>query len=170
MVTDNPFLIVGWKEWVSLPDLNLPAIKAKIDTGAATSSIHAHNIRYAEKEESTYVEYEVHPIQKNKKLIIYCTSPLLTKRKVKSSSGKQQVRPVVLTTIKVGNFSWIIELNLTNRDSMGMRMLIGREALYGKILVNPSSKFLHRRLRSKKAQELYRSYGQIKNSDIIQAV
>ena len=153
---DYPFLIVGWKEWVSLSSLDMLAIKAKIDTGAATSSLHAYNIKYIEKDGLTYVKYEVHPIQKNRRIIKHCFSLLLAKRKVKSSSGRQQIRPVVLTTIKIGNFAWSIELNLTNRDSMGMRMLIGREALHGRALVNPSHKFLHGKLSHKKAKELYR--------------
>lgn len=153
---DSPFLIVGWKEWVSLPELGLPLIKAKIDTGAATSSIHAYNISYVTKDGKKFVEYELHPLQKNKKVIIKCVSPLVEYRKVRSSSGKLQTRPVIRTAIKIGNFSWYIDLNLTNRDSMGMRMLIGREALSGRILVNPKHRFLYGKIASKKAKEFYR--------------
>ena len=152
---DIPFLIVGWKEWVELPGLNLPAIKAKVDTGAATSSLHAYNIKYIVKEGITYVKYEVHPLQKNSRIVKHCISPLLVKRKVRSSTGELKPRPVIVTLLKIGNFSWPIELNLTNRDQMGMRMLIGREALYSKILVNPSNKFLHGKLGLKTVKELY---------------
>lgn len=153
---DSPFLIVGWKEWVSLPELALPAIKAKIDTGAATSSIHAYNIVQLTKNGKKFIEYELHPLQKNKKVIIKCLSPLIGHRKVRSSSGKLQTRPVIRTSIKIGEFTWTIDVNLTNRDSMGMRMLIGREALAGRVLVNPTQRFLHGKIGPKKAKELYR--------------
>lgn len=153
---DSTFLIVGWKEWVSLPELGLPAIKAKIDTGAATSSIHAYNISYVMKDGKKFVEYELHPLQKNKKVIVKCVSPLIEYRKVRSSSGKLQTRPVIRTTIKIANFTWEIDLNLTNRDSMGMRMLIGREALSSRALVNPTHRFLQGKIATRKAKELYR--------------
>ena len=81
---------------------------------------------------------------------------MLGKKIVRSSVGKTQVRPVIMTMIKIGNFVWPIKLNLTNRDSMGMRMLIGREALSSKTLVNPSNKFLHGKMSPKKAKELYK--------------
>jgi ribosomal protein S6--L-glutamate ligase len=148
--------IVGWKEWVALPDLGLGAIKAKVDTGAATSSLHAYNIEYFTKNGERYVKFEVHPIQKNKRINKYCIAPLLERRQVKSSTGEQQKRPVISTMLKIGNQFWKIELNLTNRDSMGMRMLIGREALNGRALVNPTHKFLHGKYGPKAIKEIYR--------------
>lgn len=147
--------IVGWKEWVSLPDLDLPSIKAKIDTGATTSSLHAYKITYVRKGEKRYVRFEVHPIQNNKKIKVTCTAPLIEKRSVKSSTGELTKRPVIKTTLKIGDSIWEIELNLTNRDSMGMRMLIGREALK-RVLVNPTNKFLHGRLSSKNSKGHYK--------------
>lgn len=155
---DTPFLIVGWKEWISLPELELPAIKAKIDTGAATSSLHAYNIKYVRIGGKRYVRYELHPIQKSKKAVVYCLSPLVEVRGVKSSTGQTRKRPVILTTLKIGNFEWQIELNLTNRDSMGMRMLIGREALSPRALVNSGHKFLHGKISSKKIKDLYKKH------------
>lgn len=153
---DVPFLIVGWKEWVTLPDLGLPAIKAKIDTGAATSSLHAYNIKYVRIDGKRHVRYELHPIQKSKKPIVKCISPVVDMREVRSSTGESKLRPVILTTLKIGDFEWKIELNLTNRDSMGMRMLIGREALAGRGLVNAGHKFLHGKISNKKIKDLYK--------------
>lgn len=150
-------MIVGWKEWVSLPDLEIPAIKAKVDTGAATSSIHAFNIEYIKKNNITYVKFEVHPLQRNKRVNRFCIAPLVAKRFVRSSSGEKQTRPVIKTRLKIGNVFWEIELNLTNRDSMGMRMLIGREALSGRILVNSHQKFLYGKLGVKQIKDLYRT-------------
>ncbi len=153
---DTPFLIVGWKEWVALPELNLPAIKAKIDTGAATSSLHAYDIKYVSIKGVPYVRYNLHPVQKNKKITRSCLSQLFGKRSVKSSSGQVRMRPVIKVTLKIGIFEWEIELNLTNRDSMGMRMLIGRQALSGRILVNSGHKFLHGKIGSKNLKKLYK--------------
>jgi ribosomal protein S6--L-glutamate ligase len=149
-------MIVGWKEWVSLPELELFAVKAKVDTGANTSSLHAYNIEYFTKNGLKYVRFEVHPIQKNSRIKRVCVAPLVEKKHVRSSSGTQQKRPVIKTSLKIGNNIWTINLNLTNRDSMGMRMLIGREALAGKILVNATHKFLHGKLSQKKSKELYK--------------
>lgn len=156
MTFDGINSIVGWKEWVALPDLDLPAIKAKIDTGAATSSLHAYNITYVKKGSKKYVRFEVHPIQNNKKIKIKCVAPLLEKRDVKSSTGEMTRRPVIKTMIKIGKNECEIELNLTNRDSMGMRMLIGREAMKN-VLVNPNHKFLHGKLSDKKSKNYYKS-------------
>ncbi len=152
---EYPFLIVGWKEWVALPNLDVPAVKVKIDTGAATSSIHAYEIEYFRKNKKTYVRFHLHPIQKNKKIDIPCVAELIDKRDVKSSSGQTQVRPVIKTTLRIGSYEWEIELNLTNRDSMGMRMLLGREALKNRMLVNSASKFIHGNIDSKQARQLY---------------
>lgn len=154
---DNINMIVGWKEWVKLPELKIPAIKAKIDTGAATSSLHAFNIGYVKKKDRQYVKFEVHPLQRNKKVNRFCVLPLIAVRQVRSSSGEMQVRPVVRTKLTIGAETWEIEVNLTNRDSMGMRMLIGREALAGKILVNVRQKFLYGKVGSKKIKDMYKT-------------
>jgi ribosomal protein S6--L-glutamate ligase len=153
---ENTNTILGWVEWLSLPDLSLPAIKAKVDTGAATSSLHAYKIKYLAKDGKKYVKFEVHPIQRNNKIKKMCIAPLVGMRLVRSSSGEQKERPVILTSIKIGSTAWPIELNLTNRDPMGMRMLLGRQAILGKCLVNPTHKFLHWKLSMKKSKELYK--------------
>lgn len=153
---DSAFLIVGWKEWVGLPSLNLVAIKAKIDTGAATSSVHAYNIKYVKRDGELYVKYFLHPIQKSKKVSLPCVSRLVDERMVKSSSGQMELRPVIKTILKLGDMQWDILLNLTNRDSMGMRMLIGREALEGRVLVNPKNKFLHGKFTKEGVYKMYK--------------
>lgn len=152
---DSPFIIVGWKEWVSMPDIMLAAVKAKIDSGAATSSLHAFNIKYVTIKGIRHVRYNLHPLQKSKKYSRSCLSVLHDMRLVKSSNGISKKRPVIKTLLNIANFSWEIELNLTNRDTMGMRMLLGREALSGKILINSGHKFLHGKVSSKQIKELY---------------
>jgi ribosomal protein S6--L-glutamate ligase len=146
--------IVGWKEWVALPELNVPLIKAKIDTGAATSSIHAYNIKYIKKNHINYVTFEIHPLQGNNRVVVPCEAILIEKRKVKSSNGKIQTRPVIKTNLQIGRLIIPIELNLTNRDSMGMRMLIGRQALK-KLLVNPSCTSIQGKISEKTSIEVY---------------
>ena len=147
--------IIGWQEWVSLPELNIPGIKAKIDTGAKTSSLHAYNIEYVLKNGINYVIFEVHPIQRNNQIKQICEAPLIGYKNVKSSTGIKQKRPVILTNLIIDNIKLPIELNLSNRDSMGVRMLIGRQALKGKFLVNPAHKFLHGKILNKKLKDLY---------------
>jgi ribosomal protein S6--L-glutamate ligase len=151
----HPFLIVGWKEWVSLPNLDIPVIKAKIDTGAATSSLHAHHIEYLDVDGITHVKYSLCPLQKNKKLVRTCIARLHDERMVKSSSGNIEKRPVIKTMLKIGLIAWEIELNLTNRDYMGMRMLIGREALDGRALVNAGHKFLQGTISAVRLKQWY---------------
>ncbi len=152
---ENLNSIIGWQEWVSLDDLSIPYIKAKIDTGAATSSLHAYNIEYVMKNGIKYVTFKIHPIQRNNQTIKTCEAPLIGYKNVKSSSGIKQKRPVILTTLTINNISLPIELNLSNRDSMGVRMLIGRQALKGRFLVNPFHKYLHGKISTKKLKDLY---------------
>ena len=109
-------IILGSEEWCSFPDLGIPLIKARVDSGAKTSSLHAINIVPFTKEDDTWVKFDINPIQNNLKTILHCEAKL------------------------IGNQSWEIELTLTNRDSMGFRMLLGREAMSGRILVDPEQK------------------------------
>lgn len=150
--------IIGWKEWISLPDIHIPGIKAKVDTGARTSSLHAEHIEHFEENGQAYIFFKVHPIQKNKEITVSCTAPLLTHRHVKSSCGEEEKRPVIRTTLLLGNLKWEIELNLTNRDYMGFRMLLGRNAIRNRLMVDPAERFLHRRIRKKDIVSLYPSH------------
>lgn len=141
MTEVNSKIIAGCEEWCAFPGLGIPAIKARVDSGAKTSSIHAFNIQQFRRDGQTWVSFEVHPLQNNRKTVIRCERPILDKRLVKSSSGISETRYVIGTTIRVGNNDWDIELTLANRDSMGYRMLLGREAMSGLMLVDPSISF-----------------------------
>lgn len=146
-----PGFIFGYQEWVTLPLLNVPAIRAKLDTGAKTSSIHAYNIEYSVENGVNYICFELHPIQHSKEIIRLCRMPVLDHRLVRSSSGDAEERPVIRTILALGGKRWEIDLNLTNRDYMGFRLLIGREALSSMGLVHPGAKYLHGRLSDKRA-------------------
>ena len=135
-------IILGSEEWCSFPDLGIPAIKARVDSGAKTSALHAINIAPFIKDETNWVKFDINPIQNNLKTVIHCEALLIDKRIVKSSSGFREQRYVIQTNITIGNETWTIEMTLTNRDSMGFRMLLGREAMSGRILVDPEQKYL----------------------------
>jgi ribosomal protein S6--L-glutamate ligase len=130
-------IIVGSEEWCSFPALGIPAIKARVDSGAKTSSIHAFNIHTFRRGGVLWVSFEVHPLQKNRQTVLRCERPVTDKRAVKSSSGVAETRYVISTMMKVEEEVWEVELTLANRDSMGYRMLLGREAMKGRILVDP---------------------------------
>ncbi|PHK33800.1 30S ribosomal protein S6 modification protein RimK [Nostoc linckia z16] len=135
-------VIVGSEEWCAFPQLGIPTIKARVDSGAKTSALHAVNISPFQKEGENWVKFDINPIQNNTKTVIHCQAPLVDKRIVKSSSGFREQRYVIKSQIKIGDEDWDIELTLTNRDSMGFRMLLGREAMSGRVLVDPEQKYL----------------------------
>ncbi len=130
-------IIIGNEEWCGFPELGLPAVKARVDSGAKTSSLHAYDIKAFEKDGKTWVRFEAHPLQRNNETSLLCESPVVAQRQVKSSSGEVETRYVISTTLQIGDESWQVELNLTNRDSMGYRMLLGREAMMGRVLIDP---------------------------------
>ena len=132
---------VGWEEWVALPDLLLPAVKAKIDTGAKTSALHAFNIEPYTHRGETYVRFDIHPLQRRKRLVRSCTARTLGWRWVIDSGGHRERRYVIETQLTLGETSWSIELTLANRDSMAFRMLLGRTALRDRAIVDPSQSF-----------------------------
>jgi ribosomal protein S6--L-glutamate ligase len=140
-MTDNK-VVLGSEEWCSFPDLGIPAIKARVDSGAKTSSLHAINIAPFVKNDIKWVKFDINPIQNNVRTIIHCEAPLIDKRIVKSSSGYREQRYVIQTILKLGNQTWEIEMTLTNRDSMGFRMLLGREAMIGRVIVDPEKQYL----------------------------
>ena len=141
MVSRKKF-IMSAEEWCVLPELEVPAIKARIDTGATTSSLHAVNIKSFDKDGQTYVSFDVYPLD-NKNTCIHCIAPQKDKRLIKSSFGDTQMRYVIGTTVKVGKRAWEIELTLSNRSSMGYKMLLGREAINPDVLIDANSKLLH---------------------------
>ena len=134
--------IIGWREWLSLPELKIKNIKAKIDTGAKTSALHAFDIEIIKKGKKKFVNFKIHPEQRNQKKVIKTQSELIEQRLVKNSGGKVTLRPVIITEIKLGPLKWNIEITLVNRDEMGFRMLLGRDAIKNFLLVNPGKSFL----------------------------
>ncbi len=135
-------IIVGSEEWCALPQINIPAIKARVDSGAKTSALHAVNITPYKKNGNPWVSFEVHPLQNDGKTTIHCEAPVFDKRRVKSSSGQSEKRFVIKIAISIAEDAWEIEVTLTNRDSMGYRMLLGRQAMSGKMLVDPEASLL----------------------------
>ena len=144
--------ILGWEEWLSLPDLGLPAIKAKVDPGARTSALHAFQIEPFGPATAPMVRFGIHPIPGREDIEIYCSAPVIDRREVTSSNGEKESRYVIRSRVKIADRSWSIELTLTNRESMSYRMLLGRQAIQEEMLVEPSSSFRQPRL----SYKLYR--------------
>ncbi len=138
--TINNKLLIGRYEWCQLPELSIPAIKAKIDTGAQTSSLHAFNITTSIINKINYVNFEIHPLQGNDTTLIKCKSIIIDQREVMSSNGHKEKRYVISTPIKLGDQTWNIEVTLSNRDPLRFRMLLGREALNNKVIIDPDIK------------------------------
>ena len=128
--------IVGWREWVSLPELGIKRIKAKVDTGARSSSLHAFDIEPFERDGESWVRFKVHPVQRNEHKEVVAEAQVLEHRSVRSSSGESSTRPVILTSVVLLKQRIEVELTLANRDAMGFRMLLGREAVRGRYLVD----------------------------------
>jgi ribosomal protein S6--L-glutamate ligase len=150
-------VILGSEEWCTFPELGIPTIKARVDSGAKTSALHAINIAPFIKNDTNWVKFDINPIQNNLKTVIHCEARLVDKRIVKSSSGFREQRYVIQTNLEIGASKWPIEMTLTNRDSMGFRMLLGREAMSGRVLVDPEQKYLLGQPSSDSLKELYKN-------------
>ncbi len=136
-------LQLGWREWVALPALGLSAIKAKIDTGARTSSLHAFDIaEHPGEDGTTYVTFNTQPVQRNESIVIACRAPVVDKRRVTDSGGHSAERYVVKTRLDLGLIQREVELTLTDRRGMLFRMLVGRTSLVPDVVVDPSATFL----------------------------
>ena len=133
---------LGWREWAIFPDFGDIWVKAKVDTGARTSAIHAFDIEPFDKDGERWVRFNLHPVQRRKTPEIQCECRLLEERQVTSSNGQRQLRPVVRVPVLVASRRFDIDLTLTNRDEMGFRMLLGREALKRRFLIDPGRSFL----------------------------
>lgn len=127
--------VVGWREWVALPELGLARLKAKADTGARTSALHAFAVRTLR---DGRVRFRIHPLQRDAGPTVECVAPLVGHRWVRSSTGHRTRRPVVLTRLVLGELSWPVEVTLVRRDVMGFRMLLGRQALRRRVVVDAS--------------------------------
>lgn len=145
--------IVGWREWVSLPQLGIPAIKAKIDTGARTSALHAFALEPFLEDGIAKIRFGIHPLQKRNNLELYCVADILEQRIVSDSGGHREQRYVIRTPVVINSITWDIEMTLTNRDTMRFRMLLGRTAMQKRIVVDPSVSYATGR----KLRHAYRS-------------
>jgi hypothetical protein len=132
---------IGWREWVGLPDLGISLIKAKVDTGARSSALHAFKIKEIQEDQGTFISFKVHPYQKDSQTTLSCKAELLEYREIRSSHGHVTLRPVVVTSIQFMDQIWPIELTLVSRDNMGFRMLLGREAVRRRYFVDAGRSF-----------------------------
>jgi hypothetical protein len=139
---ENNFLTFGWREWVMLPELNLPAIKAKVDTGARTSALHAFAVSPYMQNNIQHVEFKIHPLQGDVETVVTCQAKVIDNRVVTDSGGHKENRWVIESLLSIGDHSWPIEITLTARDNMKFRMLLGRNAIKNRALVDSSKSYL----------------------------
>lgn len=140
--------LIGWREWVGLPGLGISAVKAKVDTGARSSALHAFDIEPFRRDGKRFVRFKVHPLQRNLQVTVQAEAELLEYRHVRSSGGHLTWRPVILTSIELLGQHWQVELTLASRDAMGFRMLLGRQAIRGRFAVDSGRSFLTTRRRA----------------------
>lgn len=144
-VPKNNRKTIGWREWVAMPDLGVGEIKAKVDTGADNSSLHAFNIERFESDGIQMVRYEIHPHQRKRKPTIECVSEVIKERKVKNPGGRSELRPVIRTRIIVAGIELSALINLTTRDEMTFRMLLGRRTVRQKFVIDPGHSYVGKR-------------------------
>ncbi len=135
-------ITLGWREWVALPDWDVAHMKAKVDTGARTSSLHAFGLEWFDRDGSPWIRFEVHPWQRSTADSVVAEAAVVATRDVKSSSGEVEHRPVVHTSVVLAGRPVTAEVTLTRRDEMGFRMLVGREALRNRFLIDPGVSYL----------------------------
>lgn len=134
--------VIGWREWIELPELCASRIKAKVDTGARTSALHALDLRISEAGGARLATFTIHPMQRSAKGATRIECPIHGFRRVRSSNGRVETRPWIVTLVRAGGVQWPIEITLAARDEMGFRMLLGRAALRRRFLVDPGRSFL----------------------------
>ena len=139
-VSDRP--LIGWREWLVLPDLGVPAIKAKIDTGARSSALHTHDYEIVERNGLSYVIFRLHPFTDDPSIEVVREEPVTEFRVVTDSGGHAERRPFIRTRVLLGPYQWDIDLNLTNREKMKFRMLLGRGAINRRFRVVPEASYL----------------------------
>lgn len=142
MARKSDRITLGWREWVQLPELGLVDIKAKVDTGARTSALHAFEVTPFEEDGRQRVEFRMHPNQRDSDTVVVCSADVVDQRTVKDSGGHAEERWVIRTPISVGEMTWPVEITLTSRDDMMFRMLLGRTAMKGRAIVDPARSYL----------------------------
>ena len=143
--------IIGWREWVGLPDFGIKSIKVKVDTGARSSSLHVFDLKSFQRDEKTWVKFKIHPAQRKSEPTVEAEVEVLEFRNVRSSNGKSASRPVIITHVELRGEVYPVELTLASRDNLGFRMLLGREAFRGRFLVDAGNSYYGGRpLRKKK--------------------
>jgi hypothetical protein len=140
--TKDRYPVLGWREWVELPGLGGARLKAKIDTGARTSALHAFDLELSEAEGVAIATFELHPLQRSARHAVRVAAEVAEFRKVRSSNGRVERRPVIRTEVTLGDVTWPVEVTLTSRDEMGFRMLLGRTAVRRRFLVDPGRSYL----------------------------
>jgi hypothetical protein len=145
--------VIGWREWVGLPELGIKTIKAKVDSGARSSSLHAIDLQTFKRDGVQWVRFKVHPIQRSRDKAIVAEAVILEFRSVRSSSGIAKMRPVIVTDVALLGTTWPVELTLTSRDKMGFRMLLGREAFRGRFLVDGGKSYYGGRQKRRKQKK-----------------
>jgi hypothetical protein len=148
----EPRPVIGWREWVALPELDIDWIKVKVDTGAKSSAIHASNVEMFSRGGKRWVRFDVHPLQRDTRHVSHAVARLAGRRAVRNSGGHAEERVVILTKLRFQGEEWPIELTLTDRDSMGFRMLLGREAIRSRFAVDPARSFTGGRPKKKTAK------------------
>ena len=133
---------IGWREWVALPDLKVSRIKAKIDTGARSSALHAFDIERFRRRGKTMLRFQIHPLQRSHRRVVSAEAEMIDERAIRSSNGETTLRPLILTRLTLLERTWEIELTLASRDQMGFRMLLGRQALRSQFLIDPGRSYL----------------------------
>jgi hypothetical protein len=139
---NNNLLTLGWREWVQLPELGLRNVKAKVDTGARTSALHAFEVMPFDNNGVSSVQFKIHPNQRDNDTVVVCTAALIDERIVRDSGGHREKRWVIETPVHIGKHVWLVECTLTSRDDMIFRMLLGRTAINNRAVVDPSRSYL----------------------------
>lgn len=145
----SKYTTIGWREWVALPLLGIDKIKAKVDTGARTSALHAFKLNPFEEDGQLKISFYIHPLQHNNQEVVHCVANVVDKRLVTDSGGHEEERFVITTPITIAGITWPIEITLTERENMLFRMLLGRTTIRKRFLVNPARSFVSTRMKKK---------------------